>query len=453
MAENGRFDFFDLQSAVLPQGLSVHYGPATKPPEEDLFVHGGYEPPAHSVKPLLEANPGDGKLVFHEGPHVYLYEGVPASASVTDVAHSCEPAFKASDAIDSMRASKKQAWPRLEYVKGATKGGAWNGALGILLRSQDLTVAALPENSFSSDTSLEQALEVLEISRIGPKDDDEEVYFFERVLTDAEIGAEWARNGAEQSARGTEAHHQAELFFNGLSCRWWSEEMQNVTWFVRTHMEGMESRHTEFEIYFPEADLAGSIDLILWDRKRRVFHLVDHKRSEKLPREMRGYGKMLPPLAHLDKCKAASFALQLSIYQYILERCYGMTIGDRVLLSLHPSARFATAVPYLGEEVALLMERRIALVRARRACADRDATFRCALTGAPVHDAVELEDGSIAAMKAAQVRGLSFEPHEPTRKRFREAVEAVVEDVAPPAKWAKGGWRRQMPDRGLPPFC
>ena len=166
----------------------------------------------------MEANPGDGKLVFHEGPHVYLYEGVPASAT-TDVAHSCEPAFKASDAIDSMRASRARVAASRSDVEGA-EGRRVERRAGNPSAVAGPDGGGAPENSFSSDTSLEQALEVLEISRIGPKDDDEEVYFFERVLTDAEIGAEWARNGAEQSARGTEAHHQAELFFNGLSCAW-----------------------------------------------------------------------------------------------------------------------------------------------------------------------------------------------------------------------------------------
>jgi len=45
---------------------------------------------------------------------------------------------------------------------------------------------------------------------------------------------------------------------------------------------------------------------------------------------------MRAPFAHLDDCKGAAYALQTSLYQYILERDYGMTIGERVLLSLHP---------------------------------------------------------------------------------------------------------------------
>ena len=59
------------------------------------------------------------------------------------------------------------------------------------------------------------------------------------------------------------------------------------------------------------------------------IHIVDHKRSDKLQRDLRGFGKMTGDFAHLDDCKGAGYALQTSIYQYILERDYGMTIGIR----------------------------------------------------------------------------------------------------------------------------
>ena len=149
----------------------------------------------------------------------------------------------------------------------------------------------------------------------------------------------------------------------------------------------------------------------------------------------------------------AVYALQLSLYQYILERVYGFRCGDRVLLTLHPSApEYATAVPYLKEEVELLMQRRIALVAARRRAVEGDPGLACGLTGAPAHDAVTLRDGRTASEKAALVRELPYEPDEPTRKRFRESVDALLEEVPPPAKWTKGTWRRRMPERGLAPF-
>lgn len=447
-------DQFEVQQSVLPSELGVRFGPATKPPSEEEFYENRYEPPQHSVKQLQKLNPASPDLQFFEGPHVYQYKGVPASASVTEIVHSVEPDFVATAAINAMRNSSKQAWPRFEYVVDADKEREWDASLGLLFRNGEITVASIPPYSLSAGTTLEEATKIAKLSSNGIVDDDAVSYTYTRVLTDAEIAEEWKRNGNEASARGTEAHHQAELFFNGEPARWWHPDLENAVWFAKTHMENMEARYTEFEIYYPEADLAGSIDLIVFDRARRLHHIIDHKRSEKLPREMRGYGKLLEPMQHLDKCKGAVYALQLSLYQYILEKVYGFECGDRVLLTLHPGApEYATSVPYLKEEVEFLMRRRIALVAARRAAVAKDATLKCSLTGAPVHEAVRLRrDGSVAARRAALVRGLEFEEDVQTTKRFRESVEEELEDVAPPAKWTKGSWRRRMPERGLAPF-
>lgn len=445
--------FHEVQRSVLPSALQVEFGPATNPPAEEVFKDRKYQPPAHSVKPLQLLHPGTKGLVFFEGPHVYEFERVPASASVTEVVHSTEPPFVAAEAIVAMKNSSKQAWPRFEYVVGASSETAWTPAMGLLIRAGGLTTASVPPDSFAPDTSYEAALQVARLNAKLPPSDEDVVYVYERVWTNEEIEAEWDRNGKEASARGTEAHHQAELFFNGLPCRWWHPDVANVVWFAQNHMVDMEARYTEFEVYFPEADLAGSIDLIVWDRGRELYHIIDHKRSAKLPNQMRGYGKLLAPFQHLDKCSGAVYALQLSLYQYILERVYGFRCGDRVLLTLHPDApEYATAVPYLKEEVELLVQRRIALVEARRRAVERDATLGCGLTGAPAHDAVTLRDGRTASEKAALVRELPYEPDEPTRKRFRESVDALLEDVPPPAKWAKGTWRRRVPERGLVPF-
>ena len=159
------------------------------------------------------------------------------------------------------------------------------------------------------------------------------------------------------------------------------------------------------------------------------------------------------PFTHLDDCKGAAYALQTSIYQFVLERDYGMVVGDRVLLSLHPDAPFATSVPYLKDEVSYLMERRMAVVRARRAVADAEPErFRCALTGAPATDAVRLDDGRVAMEKAAQVADppVRFAPDKDLRAAFEEAVAEHVVLPSPPT--ALLSWRRRMPEGGIAPF-
>jgi hypothetical protein len=242
--------------------------------------------------------------------------------------------------------------------------------------------------------------------------------------------------------------------------------------FARAHLlpDGIVAYNTEKEIVCEDADLAGSIDLILWDAKRGVHHILDFKRSEKLRLQMRGYGKMAAPFdKHLDDCKGAGYALQCSIYQYVLAREYGLKFGSRVLLSLHPDAPFATKVPYLAAEVEYVMAGRFALVRARRACAEADpARCACAATGAPLVDAVrvakalvtpsadtagakeETDEGTVlVSEKIALVRKWPHEADLAARAHVDEAVAAVRDPVPELDRSRCTPWRKQMPEGGL----
>ena len=61
---------------------------------------------------------------------------------------------------------------------------------------------------------------------------------------------------------------------------------------------------TEWCIYAPDEDVAGSIDMVLNRRDSAVFYLVDWKRSEKLEDKYNGFGKtMKSPLESVADCQ------------------------------------------------------------------------------------------------------------------------------------------------------
>lgn len=460
--------------AVLPPGVARVLD--EDPPAAPTTFGAGYVLPAHSEKPLqcLHPHPLDARLVFYEGPHVYTFDGAALSCSVTPLAHQFESHFVPEDAIALMKGSRAQAWPRLEYACGVSPGvTAWSPEHGLLLTSEGKTVGALQPHTMSAECTVAEARAVLALTRKKPawgdttSDEADRVLTFDRAMTDDEIKQMWADKGREASHRGTEAHYMAERFFNGLTCRWWEGEMAVLFAFARQHMlpHNLVAWHTEKEIVCADADVAGSIDLIVWDAASGLYHIIDHKRSDKLETQMRGYSKMGGVMTHLDDCKGASYALQTSIYQYILERDYGMPIGDRVLLSLHPDRPFTTSVPYLRAEVEYIMESRIALTAARRRVAAADARFKCSLSGLPAVDAVRVssppteevlvvpnaDGGQIASEKAAMVQGLDDAvPEETLRAAFAEAVRL---EYTPPTLRRESciAWKRQMPVGGLRP--
>lgn len=448
--------------ALLPPGVEREAGPPPRPPET---FEEGYVLPVHSDKPLqqLHRHSHDEVLRFYEEDHIYTYRGVPTSTSVTTLAHEHEGEFDPDAAITTMETSRSQAWPRKEYVLDPQPADAatWATHRGALLAANGKTIAAVQPHSFSPSTSLADVRRVLLAGRVraGGADvaeADMELFTFARAETRDETKAKWKRKGMISSHEGTHAHWLCECALNGMPVCWWEREMAAFHEFARTHLlpRGIVAYNTEKEIVCPDADLAGSIDCILYEPATGLHHIVDWKRSDKLQSQLRGYSKMQPPLQHLDDCKGASYALQTSIYQSVLEREYGMKIGERILVSIHPDKPFVTAVPYLEAESRYLMESRFALVRARRAARDHDpAGFTCALTGAPLVDAVRLADGRLAMEKAALVAGEAHEPAPEIRAAFADAVAARLERVPPPGAATCTSWRRRMPAEGLVPFA
>jgi hypothetical protein len=445
-----------IWETILPEGIRPSEGPPVPPPPD---YEDGFVLPEHSVKPLAEKGHGkhamDDNLAFYEVPHVYTYQGVPTMWSGSGLAHKYETPFVAMEGIKAMKFSKSQVYPRKEYILPCDDGETWSPSAGALLVRDGKSISIAPPYSLGGDE--EEMRSFLYATALGGATESQfgdEVVLYRRGLEDKEIETMWKQKGQQASHRGTDAHWQAECYFNGLPCRWWQEEMQPVFRFAREQMvpRGLVSLSTEKEIVCPDANVAGSIDLLVRCTKTGVIHIVDHKRSEKLRMQLRGYKKMRPPFQHLDDCKGAAYALQTSVYQYILERDYGMQVGDRVLLSLHPDLPdFATSVPYLKEEASFLMETCIETTRAHRALAAREERFRCALTGGPLVDAVRLPDGRVAAEKAALVAEIvGAPPDEELRSLFKKAVDEEV--TLPTLPKGLCPWRARMPAEGIAPF-
>ena len=438
---------------ILPPGILVQDGPP--PPAPDNYEE-GYVLPVHTVKPLqvLNSHEKDAHLKFYEKRHIYTWKGVPTTASVTYLAHQFESPFDPDSAISMMKWSKSQAWPRVEYVVDAKefRSEDFTPSRGGLLVYEGKTVAVCHPYSVDSKCDIREYLNVATVKGVTiDAESDCEYYTYERGMSDTEIKEQWSKKGKIACNMGTEAHYQAELYFNGLPPRE-CPELNVVKDFAIRYMipNGLVSWNTEKEVVCEDADVAGSVDLILYDTKKDLYHIVDHKRSDKLKKDLRGYRKMKPPFNHLDDCKGAAYALQLSIYQWIMEKEYGMKFGERVLLSLHPDNPFCTSVPYLREEVEYIMGMRMNLVAARRKVASEEARFRCAWSGAAIVDAVTTKDGTKVMEKMAQLKEVQYTADVGLRREFEKRVQEVKCNDPILGKCEK--WVKQMPVEGIVSF-
>lgn len=164
----------------------------------------------------------------------------------------------------------------------------------------------------------------------------------------------WEQKGKESRDLGTTMHNKIENYYLGND----SSETDAYKLF-KTFANKIELKpyRTEWAVYDWEHKIAGTIDFV--DYQNGEYIIYDWKRSDKIiengmPVKINKYGeKGNHPLEHLDNTPYYHYALQLSLYKYILEKNYGMKISDLRLGIFHPSYNkpYVLRMPYLEKEI------------------------------------------------------------------------------------------------------
>ena len=437
-------DIVDIEAA--------RYFPAegTPPPKPSHFDK-RYVLPKHRDKHLQHkfAHWRDANMTFLELFHIYNWMDTPVEVSVSSVLP--ETAFDPTEAI-AMMINGRQPWPRYGYVKNIVPvlddSAPISSGLGALLycENTDSTVASVAPCSGGGDLRLQLRKDATKRRYSGALT----LYTFTDVLTDDEIRQKWDANGEDARNRGTEAHLQMELWFNSEPCRIDDPEVIVGLKFVRDCLLPIQAKpyRTEWEIYATEEDVAGSIDLAVVLPDKTIV-LIDWKRSEKLPKKMRGYSRLPDPLGHLDDCAGVRYAVQLSLYQFILEKYYGCKVVGRALASLHPETPFCTSVPYMRDEVEYLMAKRRARVDAKRKIAENPAHAHllCSHSKMLCTDAVRDEAGQLYHQKVALVQNMTNTVRDKAVEGECETLIAVVAEE--PTFHGGTSWKSLMPVGGI----
>ena len=180
-------------------------------------------------------------------------------------------------------------------------------------------------------------------------------------MTEEEVIAMWERKGKESRELGTAMHQKIESYYQGKHPY---EDDAFKLFKVFADKVKLEPYRTEWAVYDTEYNIAGTIDFV--DYQDGKYTIYDWKRSDKIiangmPVKVSKYQeKGLYPLEHLENCAYYHYALQLSLYKFILEKNYDIKVSDLRLGIFHPSydKPYVLRVPYLENEVKTLMELR-----------------------------------------------------------------------------------------------
>lgn len=180
-------------------------------------------------------------------------------------------------------------------------------------------------------------------------------------ITEQEVLDMWEQKGKESRKLGTELHKKIENYYKDIAS---AEDDTFKLFLMFAKKIELKPYRTEWIVYDKIHKIAGTIDFV--DFQNGEYIIYDWKRSDKiidngLPIKISKYeekGKF--PIDHLDNTPYYHYALQLSIYKYILENNYNIEISDLRLGIFHPTYNkpYVLRIPYLEKEINKLFELR-----------------------------------------------------------------------------------------------
>lgn len=156
-----------------------------------------------------------------------------------------------------------------------------------------------------------------------------------------EIQAEWAKKRNDAAAYGTKVHEYAEAVITGTALpKPATEQERHAFAIVDAAVKGLAASYefiaAEQIIFDPLYRVAGTVDLLARNRLTGSLAVLDWKTCESITTD--SFGKFaLPPLQHVPDSKYHHYAMQLSIYAWLIA---------------HPDY---TAYPTKGEPVELAL--------------------------------------------------------------------------------------------------
>ena len=180
-------------------------------------------------------------------------------------------------------------------------------------------------------------------------------------ITPQEVINMWEKKGQESRDLGTEMHKKIENYYLGND----SNVDDTFRLFMMfTKRFDLKPYRTEWAVYDIDHNIAGTIDFL--DYQDGKYTIYDWKRSDKIiengmPVKISKYQeKGLHPLENLENCAYYHYALQLSLYKFILEKNYDINVSELRLGIFHPTydKPYVLKMPYLENEVNTLMDLR-----------------------------------------------------------------------------------------------
>lgn len=162
-------------------------------------------------------------------------------------------------------------------------------------------------------------------------------------------GNEWLWSGFGRD------EYEGEIFFH--TCDLIFEQAHN---FYEDYKDRLEHLADEFVIGSEEYDIASAIDHLFINKLTGGLVLVDYKTNSDIHKNEKYAKNMKVPLSHLKDTTLNHYAIQLSIYKYLVEKYTNLKIEEFFIVYMSENIENyqIIEVPYLEKEVKNILELR-----------------------------------------------------------------------------------------------
>ena len=156
---------------------------------------------------------------------------------------------------------------------------------------------------------------------------------------------------------GTLVHEQIENFILNQTPLTEPKAIHGVNWLKNFLMKSSFDVYSEVIIYSEELQLCGTIDLLLFDKNSNEYIIMDWKTSKAIGTKAFGNKKgVLPASENIQDTKFNHYALQLSLYRYLLEQYYGFNVSSHYIVHLKDEECTGIISDYKKNEIIGMVE-------------------------------------------------------------------------------------------------
>ena len=164
--------------------------------------------------------------------------------------------------------------------------------------------------------------------------------------------AEWDAAGQH----GTDVHEEIENWIKNGVEPGKAKAVAGVSWLTNYQKKSDIQVLSEVIIYSTELKMAGTVDVLALDKTTGNYEIIDWKTSKRI--DTSSYGNKTGTSSvtqDVPDCNFYHYALQLSLYRYLLEEYYGVRINNQLIAHLKDDGAKGYVAPYMRDHIVAML--------------------------------------------------------------------------------------------------